>query len=333
MTPNGVGDLVEKISSEIIEDIIDRIDDYEFDSFLIGVRSDDENIKNELKRKLKRFLQKITGKRIDFNNPDMTIIVDLERNSVELHIRPLYIYGKYNKYKEMPQTKWLCRACRGVGCERCEWTGKMYGESVEERIGDVLIDLLDGKSTSFHGAGREDIDALCTGWREFVIEIHEPRIRSIDLKSAEKRINEKNKGIIEVKDLKFVDKNFVRALKEKRVSKIYDVFITADNPGPLNLDEVETDNEIIILQKTPKRVLHRRANRIRKRRVKILRIEKLYGNRLFMRIMAEHGTYVKEFVSGDDGRTRPSLSEILKTPMRVDKLIIVGFQESRVFSE
>ncbi len=40
-------------------------------------------------------------------------------------------------------------------------------------------------------------------------------------------------------------------------------------------------------------------------------------------VRAESGTYIKELVSGDDGRTRPSLAEILGTPATCVALDVV----------
>jgi tRNA pseudouridine synthase 10 len=57
-------------------------------------------------------------------------------------------------------------------------------------------------------------------------------------------------------------------------------------------------------------VAHRRADRIRKREVSAIRVKKVEGKRLVVEIQAEAGTYVKELVSGDSGRTRTSFSSL-----------------------
>ena len=63
------------------------------------------------------------------------VILDTSYDEISLQIKPLYIYGRYNKYKRnLPQTKWYCRICRGKGCRKCEYTGKMYNTSIEELI-------------------------------------------------------------------------------------------------------------------------------------------------------------------------------------------------------
>jgi tRNA pseudouridine synthase 10 len=40
-------------------------------------------------------------------------------------------------------------------------------------------------------------------------------------------------------------------------------------------------------------------------------------------IEAESGTYIKELISGDGGRTRPSLSELVGVPCNVSKLDVI----------
>ena len=41
--------------------------------------------------------------------------------------------GRYQKFERgIPQTHWDCRACRGKGCEKCNFTGAQYLDSVEE---------------------------------------------------------------------------------------------------------------------------------------------------------------------------------------------------------
>ncbi len=46
---------------------------------------------------------------------------------------------------------------------------------------------------------------------------------------------------------------------------------------------------------------------------------------IFLR--TESGTYVKEFVHGDDGRTTPSLAELLSAPLEVLALDVVEIND------
>jgi len=37
----------------------------------------------------------------------------------------------------------------------------------------------------------------------------------------------------------------------------------------------------------------------------------------------QSGTYIKELISGDDGRTRPSISEMIEVPCKVTELDVM----------
>jgi tRNA pseudouridine synthase 10 len=126
---------------------------------------------------------------VDFLDPEIVLLMDLEKSELTVRINSLFIYGRYKKFvRTIPQTKWPCRQCRGRGCPRCNFTGKTYQESVEELISPPLLRETRGAGTAFHGAGREDIDALMLGTgRPFVIEIKEPKVRTLDLARLQKR--------------------------------------------------------------------------------------------------------------------------------------------------
>jgi tRNA pseudouridine synthase 10 len=47
------------------------------------------------------------------------------------------------------------------------------------------------------------------------------------------------------------------------------------------------------------------------------------NKKLEIEIKGEAGLYIKELVTGDDGRTSPSISELLKNPARVESLDVV----------
>ena len=84
-------------------------------------------------------------------------------------------------------------------CERCGGSGKQYEESVQELIDSVAIGATEGESSTFHGAGREDIDAKMLGTgRPFVVEIKTPKKRSVDLQILEESMNKAAIGKVEV---------------------------------------------------------------------------------------------------------------------------------------
>jgi tRNA pseudouridine synthase 10 len=81
---------------------------------------------------------------------------------------------------------------------------------------------------------------------------------------------------------------------------------------------------VTLNQRTPQRVLRRRSDLVRYRRVLELSLEVLGPRRLEATLRTDAGTYVKEFVSGDDGRTEPSLAGLLGVPCRVEALDVLA---------
>ena len=329
--------------------IASKLSKLEYDNFLVGTRVDpeisereerlwsevgsdtSEPIKAELNREIGKAVFGLNGKDVEFSSPEVVAVIDTRFADVELDIAPIFIYGRYRKLvRDIPQTKWPCRSCRGKGCDRCGGTGKMYPTSVQEIIGDVALDLLEGKEHLFHGMGREDIDALMLGTgRPFVLEIREPRIRGVDLDSLEKTMNEAGEGRVEVIGLRPSDRKEVRAIKAAASNKEYRVSVVAD--GKVNkekLDEVaKSFNNRPIAQRTPVRVSHRRADLVRHREIVRVDVEDVDAERFVLVLETESGTYVKEFVSGDEGRTEPSIAGSLGIPCRVEKLDVIAIHD------
>jgi tRNA pseudouridine synthase 10 len=52
-------------------------------------------------------------------------------------------------------------------------------------------------------------------------------------------------------------------------------------------------------------------------------VESLEGAMATLSIEAESGTYIKELITGDDGNTKPSISEILGFPCTVKELDVI----------
>ena len=42
-----------------------------------------------------------------------------------------------------------------------------------------------------------------------------------------------------------------------------------------------------------------------------------------LNVEAESGTYIKELISGDEGRTKPSISEMINNPCKVIELDVL----------
>ncbi|MCS7198347.1 MAG: tRNA pseudouridine(54/55) synthase Pus10 [Candidatus Bipolaricaulota bacterium] len=291
-----------------------------------------EPFKQEFNREVGRLFGALLAERrhpvaVDFLDPEIVLLMDLEKSELYLQITPLFIYGRYKKFvRTIPQTRWPCRECRGRGCARCHFTGKMYQESVEELISPPLLRATRGTGTAFHGAGREDIDALMLGTgRPFVIEIKEPKVRTLDLIKLQEEINASAAGKVEVSELRFVKGSVVERLKSIEAEKVYEARVRFAEPiRPEQLQEaLERLRGATIEQRTPTRVVHRRADLVRTRRVLEISGELLSPTEALIRVHCEGGLYIKELVSGDGGRTRPSVSELLRIPSEVMELNVL----------
>jgi len=216
--------------------------------------------------------------------------------------------------------------CQGKGCKICNYTGKLYDKSVEELVSKRFLDATQGDGESFHGCGREDVDVRMLGnGRPFVLEIKNPKVRAIDLSKLEPDINRLNQDNIEISDLRFSDKDEVTKLKDAGFRKTYRIVFMGRKP----INNEKLKKAVLSLrgkaigQLTPSRVAHRRAGMVREKHIYNCNLESIDGAMATLTLEAESGTYIKELVSGDDGRTKPSISEMIGVPCEVTELDVI----------
>jgi tRNA pseudouridine synthase 10 len=273
-----------------------------------------------------------TGNEADLSRPDVVAILDPVSGTVEVQVNPLFFSGRYRKLERgIPQTHWDCRICRGKGCERCGFTGKQYPDSVEELIGRPAMELFGAEGAVLHGAGREDIDARMIGTgRPFVMEVVSPRRRTIDLRTVEQAVNAQAEGRVEVSLSGWSRREDVETIKSDKAHKKYRILVEID--GPLSFSELKSALEglkgVTIEQRTPQRVVHRRADKIRERKVLDIDLVGSGDDGFVIEVTGEAGLYIKELISGDSGRTRPSLTEVLGIPARVTQLDVIQVRDS-----
>ena len=325
--------------------VIHSVQGIEFSTFLIGCRvppliaeneemvwsdlslAEPEPFKSEVNREVGKAVAARTGKIVDFKKPDIVGILDPSSGKVEVQINSVFFYGRYLKYERgIPQTHWDCRTCKGAGCEKCNFTGAQYLDSVEELIGRPVIRAFEAQNAVLHGAGREDIDARMIGsGRPFILEVVEPKKRSLDLAVLEQEINRTAEGRVSVSIKRWSERSEVETLKSNKAHKKYRILVEVD--GALSADEfanaLKTLQGATIHQRTPERVAHRRADKIRERIVLDIEYAGEQDGKFVVEILGEAGLYIKELVSGDGGRTRPSLAEILDRPAHVFSLDVV----------
>lgn len=338
------GDIFQDLEN-VLKKIIGNIDNSntEFLTFLVGCRLpgeildkekiiheeigfESESIKKEINRELGKELERLLDKEVDFDNPNMVVMMDFTKDKVNLQINPLFLEGRYRKLiRGIPQTRWPCRKCKGKGCEECNFTGKMYLETVEELIAEKVLHATKGHESRFHGAGREDVDVRMLGsGRPFVLEIKEPKVRILNLEELNDEINNYGQGKVEVLNLKMANKDRRSGVKATTTEtyKIYRALVEVDQE--IDEDDLKILNSIkTIKQRTPIRVSHRRADKIRTREVKEIKAKKIDLKHFELVINCAGGLYIKELISGDEERTTPSVTSLLGLPAKCIELDVL----------
>ncbi|AFK22412.1 tRNA pseudouridine(54/55) synthase Pus10 [Pyrococcus sp. ST04] len=285
----------------------------EFDTFWVGSRfpgdvlerereiwekfniTTGEPINREFNRELGKVLAKKIGKLPSRENADVVFIVEPFSQKVELQVNPIFIAGRYRKLvRGIPQTP-----------------APGFKESVATIVCRTFKKHFGGKCI-FKGAGREDVDVRTLGrGRPFVVEVKRPVRRNIDLNEVAREIN--SSGKVEVIELRFIDREEAEKILTTRHKKIYEALVYVKEG--VSREDVEkvvkslTNAEI--RQRTPRRVLNSRADKVRIRRVYKVEGELIDDNHFKLRLLTDGGLYIKELISGDKGRTTPSVSEIL----------------------
>ncbi|MHA1771258.1 MAG: tRNA pseudouridine(54/55) synthase Pus10 [Candidatus Thorarchaeota archaeon] len=336
----------------IVERALEKIQGLEYNNILIGCKVDPklvdvedelrakfnvlygESLKSDFNRELGKQILARVGKDVEFKRPDLVIGYNMAKDRIWLQISPIFIYGRYRKLKRgIPQSRWDCKACHGKGCELCGGTGRKYPDSISEYIGIPMKEAAKGTRFKLHAAGREDIDVLMLGeGRPFVVEISEPKIRTLDLEALAREVNERAEGKVEIHLLKMTRREVSQLLQERASQNVkeYEALIRTEAPvdeKTLRLIE-EKFRDITIEQRTPTRVAHRRADKIRIKRIYEVRLERVDEMIIKGNFRVQGGTYVKELVSGDDGRTRPSIAELLGAKTECIELNVTAIYET-----
>lgn len=187
----------------------------------------------------------------------------------------------------------------------------------------------------FHTAGREDVDVRMLGdGRPFVIEVaapHRTRFSEEELTSVfPATVNATEEGV-EVAAGGFtvvprdITVRLARMSEGKR--KTYRCVVwssRAIRSGDARLAALNAMTELRLQQRTPIRVVHRRSLLNRERVVHTVRAERINDHWLVLDLETQAGTYVKEFVHGDCGRTVPNLSLLLDSTTDIIQLDVTN---------
>ncbi len=314
---------------QLIDLFLNETKEYEFSTFLIGSSFPKKQIELDSSILSEQFpkgrglkhhfnsligsrIEKLTGKTVEFKVPELVFKFNLEDFSTELEIKPIYVAGRYLKLKRgIPQSPWI-------------HPGANESLSVSEYIGIPITKSFKGKDYNFFASGREDVDVLMLGnGRPFYVEVLKPVKRSSDLMEIENKISNFSGGAIEVRELHIANSEEIEKMKEELHDKLYEVSIELESPIENLESKLENIKNLEILQRTPNRVLKSRSDLVRKKMVYSIEVVDYKYTQAKIRIKASSGTYIKEFIHGDNGRTTPSLSSILGVNIKIDYLNVL----------
>lgn len=246
---------------------------------------------------------------------------------VGVHVErdPLFIGGQYCKYvRVISQTPFTDEDGNPLGIG-----------SVEEYVNPVIDRYFQCTSAKFSASGREDMDVRMLGeGREFVVELVDAKKGTCPASTFEemmKEINEKGAGKVSIHSLRMVDRKEVKHMRQmiEKHRKWYKCIVKLDREVTLE-DKALLDGmvDVHLAQTTPCRVMHRRAIMVRDKVIHKMEVTLLGGMFFMLALETSSGTYVKEFVHGDLGRTTPSIHDLLSAKAAILQLDVVGVESS-----
>ncbi|CAD5215797.1 unnamed protein product [Bursaphelenchus xylophilus] len=263
-------------------------------------------------------------KKYQWTSPSTKVSVDVlfQRESV-------FIAGRYCKYSRcLPQSPWTAD----------EEIQIVNGNSVSEKIGNIFVKSFHATGFRFIASGREDIDVRMLGnGRPFAVNIINAK-KTESMKGLKKQttldllrelIN--NELDISISPLSVISNNQAQVLnvgqEEKR--KMYScVCFSSRIITDEMLRSLEAKVPVKIIQKTVVRVLKRRALHDREREIYLLKALRLDDFHFQLKMETQAGTYIKEFVHSDFGRTSPSIGELMG--LQADDIDILQLDVERV---
>ncbi|CAG8434886.1 12898_t:CDS:10 [Ambispora gerdemannii] len=260
-------------------------------------------------------LKKVRDERyVEFDScPPLEVKTRVKQLDPVIKHESVYMGGRYTKFsRNLPQTPWIINGVR------------LKEGSVAEIIGIKIKQLFRADDYTFVPSGREDFDVRMLGnGRPFYIELKNPRraassLFSQEISEVQNQINlaDDAREIVRVYDLAMVKQSELHYIKqgEDNKTKTYSALVCISKQiTPEILDSINKykTTGLTINQKTPIRVLQRRTNMVRQRQIYEIEARALEGQFMVVGLVTAPGTYIKEFIHGDLGKTSPNLSSII----------------------
>ena len=217
---------------------------------------------------------------------------------------PLYISGNYIKLSREISQNYFNRV--------------LNISSVDEEIKKFFSKIFKNSERNdfvFSASGREDPNVrMLNSGRNFIYEIFNVKKKfGLNFEELNNQFNLEN-NLVKIKNLKLSNKSEYNKLKKEENSKIKKYLAVIYISKKIEKNEINNliKGNLNIKQITPIRVLHQRPLKERERTIIALKeIEKINDHFIIIEIIASAGTYIKEFINGDFGRTYPNLGSLL----------------------
>ena len=317
--------LFERIS-EISKEVVDKLSDYQYETFLVGVTmpsnvldNEDEfrarlrikgkeSIKSHFNSILTKKIATLTRKKVDYSMPDVTVLLSPSINSVSLSSRSVWLSARYKKFKRgLSQRSTNCHVCNGLGCAECNYGGRSR-LNVEALATSLFCQKFKGETCNFVWLGSEDENSLVGGsGRPFFVEVIQPRRRfagTIISKQGKLALDSEGLQIVRIKRL---ERKFSEVPLFDISCKVNLKSEGATQMSELKKDEIEKNFSDCIVN-----VRLNRKYRVVQRFIKSVRVRVNENGTAELVIECEGGIPIKKLVNGQDNTVEPNLSHLIK---------------------
>jgi tRNA pseudouridine synthase 10 len=308
--------------------------EYQFNSFMLGAtlpsavfeREDSirsklkvrgrENIKKQLLDKLRKKLEKITGKKVEYISPDVTIHIVIGNQDTDgtnsndynntlqqtpcIKSSPILLSGRYVKTtRGLPQKKDTSKNRSGSGCALSGNMEESSFDSIEAIISRRVLELTKGDALKFSWLGGEDKDSLVLGkGRPFLVQVSDPKVRQLKT-----QLIIKENGVYAVVKQQSAQQQRSFQLPSHFTTKTK---ITIRSEGDLSSKSLPT--LLNILENSE--VSLKAKSRILKKKIYSLEVEQINQKTFIITIVSDGGLFIKQFVGGQE-YCEPNISKII----------------------
>jgi tRNA pseudouridine synthase 10 len=308
---------------------------YEFRTFAVGLilppgvqnREDElrseykirgrETVKSQISGKITNAIARTMRKSVDRLHPDLTVLIDTGRETIDVGSKSLFAYCRYSKPSGVAQRKRFCERCGGRGCEHCHDTGYERVPSVEECIENRLRRLLKAQRMKFTWLGTEDEESVVhPPGRPMLMEIKSPVKRNV----PKRMVLRTGRGAARVTGLRILK------AKPTHVPPFFFKTRTVIKPAGRILPEdlrrmVKGMNGVTV------QYLNNKGKTVYK---KVRSVKARYsGGTITADITLDGGLPVRRLISGES--VSPSFSELLRTPLNCQRFDILRVWEAGGF--